>query len=149
MIDRRKSRPIASVLLTFRESSTAPTLSASSTAPSPSVLTFASAGHRPLGTTLSASGMLVCLMIVRSPSAPIAVVSRLTELHRWRLTRLEMGHTSRGCKEERTIIERVEVKCVNCNEAGHRARDCTQPRRDKYGCRNCGYVNGSCFQCLC
>lgn len=49
-----------------------------------------------------------------------------------------MGHTVRGCKEERAVIERVEVKCVNCDNVGHRARDCPEPRRDKYVCRNCG-----------
>ncbi|BCS27271.1 putative zinc knuckle transcription factor (CnjB) [Aspergillus puulaauensis] len=59
----------------------------------------------------------------------------------------EMGHTSRGCKEERAIIERVEVKCVNCNEPGHRARDCTQPRHDKYGCRNCGSSDHKAAEC--
>ncbi|GFF62378.1 DNA-binding protein HEXBP [Aspergillus lentulus] len=50
----------------------------------------------------------------------------------------EMGHTARGCKEERALVERVEVKCVNCNASGHRARDCTEPRVDKFACRNCG-----------
>ncbi|RAH45136.1 putative zinc knuckle transcription factor (CnjB) [Aspergillus brunneoviolaceus CBS 621.78] len=52
----------------------------------------------------------------------------------------EMGHTARGCTQERAEIERVEVKCVNCSAVGHRARDCTEPRRDKFACRNCGYV---------
>ena len=52
----------------------------------------------------------------------------------------EMGHTARGCKQERAEYERVEVRCVNCNEPGHRARDCTEKRRDKFACRNCGYV---------
>jgi hypothetical protein len=51
-----------------------------------------------------------------------------------------MGHTARGCKEERALVERVEVKCVNCNASGHRARDCTEPRVDRFACRNCGYV---------
>ncbi|THC99342.1 hypothetical protein EYZ11_001154 [Aspergillus tanneri] len=50
----------------------------------------------------------------------------------------EMGHTTRGCKEERALVERIEVKCVNCNAVGHRARDCTETRRDPYACRNCG-----------
>ncbi|GAB1200865.1 hypothetical protein APSETT444_010245 [Aspergillus pseudonomiae] len=50
-----------------------------------------------------------------------------------------MGHTARGCKEERVVHERVEVKCVNCSAVGHRARDCTEPRRDRFACRNCGY----------
>lgn len=49
-----------------------------------------------------------------------------------------MGHISRSCKEERTERERVEVKCVNCSAVGHRARDCPDPRRDKFACRNCG-----------
>lgn len=52
-----------------------------------------------------------------------------------------MGHTARGCKEERPALERVvEVKCVNCSATGHRARDCPEPRRDPYACRNCGFV---------
>ncbi|KAL2005611.1 hypothetical protein VTN00DRAFT_10104 [Thermoascus crustaceus] len=50
----------------------------------------------------------------------------------------EMGHTARGCKQERAVIERVEVKCVNCHATGHRARDCTEKRHDKFACRNCG-----------
>lgn len=49
-----------------------------------------------------------------------------------------MGHTIRGCKEERVVVERVEVKCVNCGNAGHRVRDCTEKRVDKFACRNCG-----------
>lgn len=53
----------------------------------------------------------------------------------------EMGHTARGCKEERmSSYERPEVKCFNCNGVGHRARDCPEPRVDKFACRNCGYV---------
>ena len=55
-------------------------------------------------------------------------------------TLLEMGHTSRGCKQDRTEVERVEVRCVNCNQGGHRARDCVEKRVDRYACRNCGYV---------
>jgi len=50
----------------------------------------------------------------------------------------ELGHVSRSCKEERAERERVEVKCVNCNAVGHRARDCPEPRRDQFACRNCG-----------
>ena len=59
----------------------------------------------------------------------------------------EMGHTARGCKEERVVHERVEVKCVNCSAVGHRARDCTEPRRDRFACRNCGY-SLSLFKCM-
>lgn len=50
-----------------------------------------------------------------------------------------MGHTARGCKQERNLVERVEVKCVNCDQPGHRARDCTEKRKDKFACRNCKY----------
>lgn len=49
-----------------------------------------------------------------------------------------MGHGSKACKQERNTIERVEVKCVNCGNVGHRARDCTEKRRDRFACRNCG-----------
>lgn len=59
----------------------------------------------------------------------------------------EMGHTVRGCKEERAVIERVEVKCVNCDNVGHRARDCPEPRRDKYVCRNCGSPEHKASEC--
>ncbi|EEP75796.1 conserved hypothetical protein [Uncinocarpus reesii 1704] len=47
-----------------------------------------------------------------------------------------MGHTRRGCKQEQAAIEKVEVKCVICKEPGHRARDCTQPRKERSGCQN-------------
>ncbi|KAI9039947.1 putative zinc knuckle transcription factor (CnjB) [Aspergillus affinis] len=52
----------------------------------------------------------------------------------------EMGHTTRGCKQEYVApdFEKVEVKCVNCSAVGHRARDCTEPRVDPFACRNCG-----------
>jgi len=50
----------------------------------------------------------------------------------------ELGHTARGCHEEASENpDKVEVKCVNCDELGHRARDCTQNRKDKFACRNC------------
>lgn len=54
---------------------------------------------------------------------------------------LELGHISRSCKEERAEgNDRVEIKCSNCEGAGHRVRDCRQQRKHKHGCRNCGYV---------
>lgn len=36
--------------------------------------------------------------------------------------------------------DRVVVKCVYCDKVGHRARDCPDPRVDKFACRNCKYV---------
>ena len=54
----------------------------------------------------------------------------------------ELGHTAKNCKEERRIVmDRVEVKCVNCEEVGHRARDCPKARTDRFACRNCKYVD--------
>ncbi|KAJ5606305.1 hypothetical protein N7510_009086 [Penicillium lagena] len=50
----------------------------------------------------------------------------------------EMGHISKWCKEERVVVEHIEIKCANCNATGHRVRDCTEKRRSKFGCRNCG-----------
>ena len=52
----------------------------------------------------------------------------------------ELGHTTRSCPEEAGEIDRVSVKCVNCDEPGHRARDCTKERYDRFACRNCKYV---------
>ena len=50
----------------------------------------------------------------------------------------ELGHTVRACPEEAMeITDRVEVKCVNCEAVGHRARDCPEPRKDRFACRNC------------
>lgn len=54
-----------------------------------------------------------------------------------------MGHTAKFCKEERVVVDRVEVKCVNCKQPGHRARDCTEKRVDRFACRNCGYASHS------
>ncbi|KAI9712218.1 MAG: hypothetical protein M1812_006953 [Candelaria pacifica] len=49
----------------------------------------------------------------------------------------ELGHSAKFCPEDKATIERVEVKCVNCEEVGHRARDCTKERYDRFACRNC------------
>ncbi|PYI12316.1 hypothetical protein BO78DRAFT_434684 [Aspergillus sclerotiicarbonarius CBS 121057] len=59
----------------------------------------------------------------------------------------QMGHISRGCKEEREERERVGVKCVNCSAEGHRARDCTEPRRNVFACRNCGSTEHKAAEC--
>ena len=50
---------------------------------------------------------------------------------------IEFGHVAKFCKEEKVAIDRPQVQCVNCEEIGHRARDCTQARKDRFACRNC------------
>ncbi|KAI9728260.1 MAG: hypothetical protein M1834_007753 [Cirrosporium novae-zelandiae] len=61
----------------------------------------------------------------------------------------EMGHTSRGCPEERTEVEHTVVKCVNCSELGHRARDCPEERKSKkqHLCRNCNQPGHKASDC--
>lgn len=49
----------------------------------------------------------------------------------------EMGHTAKACTQDETEIDKPSVKCVICQEDGHRARDCTQVRVDRFACRNC------------
>lgn len=56
------------------------------------------------------------------------------------LVSLEMGHTSKACPEEVIETERTSIKCVNCDQEGHRARDCPVDRVDRFACRNCKYV---------
>ncbi|KAL8691587.1 MAG: hypothetical protein Q9218_003210 [Villophora microphyllina] len=46
-------------------------------------------------------------------------------------------HSARACPKEATENpDKVEVKFVNYNKLGHRARDCTQASKDKYVYRN-------------
>ena len=45
-------------------------------------------------------------------------------------------------------VDRVGVKCVNCDADGHRARDCPEPRKDKFACRNCKYEALTLYQRL-
>ena len=55
---------------------------------------------------------------------------------------VELGHSTRACTQEAfENTDRTQVKCVNCNEVGHRARDCPVPRVDRFACRNCKYVS--------
>lgn len=70
----------------------------------------------------------------RLSSSDLTVISLLTFCPQ------EMGHIMKSCKEELSVVERVEVKCVNCKQPGHRARDCKEARVDRFACRNCGYV---------
>ena len=53
----------------------------------------------------------------------------------------ELGHIAKSCTEDaRERSDKVEVRCVNCDDVGHRVRDCPKPRKDRFACRNCGYV---------
>ena len=52
-------------------------------------------------------------------------------------TAIGLGHISKHCTEEREEREQVQIKCIICEEIGHRARDCKQPRVDPNACRNC------------
>jgi len=43
------------------------------------------------------------------------------------------------CTEDKVEKEKTVIMCANCNNKGHRARDCTEPRKTgKRGCKNCG-----------
>lgn len=34
---------------------------------------------------------------------------------------------------------KIKIMCANCDEEGHRARDCPNPRKSRGGgCKNCG-----------
>ncbi|KAJ5679588.1 hypothetical protein N7462_007832 [Penicillium macrosclerotiorum] len=59
----------------------------------------------------------------------------------------QMGHSARGCKQEKTETEKIEIKCTNCGGLGHRVRDCKEQRRSKYGCRNCGSEDHDAKEC--
>ncbi|GFP56109.1 cellular nucleic acid-binding protein homolog [Trichoderma asperellum] len=52
----------------------------------------------------------------------------------------ELGHTSKGCTQERVehASEKPKISCYNCGNEGHRVRDCPEPRVDKFACKNCG-----------
>lgn len=70
----------------------------------------------------------------------------------------QVGHTSKYCPEEKVEnLDAPKVFCPNCNEDGHRIRDCELhlrpfemwskeltetlgpiPRVDKFACKNCG-----------
>lgn len=53
----------------------------------------------------------------------------------------ELGHIMKNCPEEKREREqKVAITCANCNNEGHRARDCPEPRKASRGkgCRNCG-----------
>ena len=80
-----------------------------------------------------------CRWTVAFPNAVAVTVSSGSPCGVTHLTyQIELGHVARACPEEASeVLERVQVKCVNCEEIGHRARDCPTPRVDKFACRNC------------
>lgn len=70
-----------------------------------------------------------------------------------------LGHISKSCPQDK--VEKAntfEILCFNCNEPGHRVRDCKllppmleyvlladrlqgpTPRVDRFACKNCGFV---------
>ena len=53
-------------------------------------------------------------------------------------TAVELGHISKSCTQDKAEKEAHNVKCVNCDKVGHRARDCKTARKDRFACRNCG-----------
>lgn len=59
----------------------------------------------------------------------------------------EMGHIAKSCPEELGEIERTVVKCVNCDEVGHRVRDCDKIRPDRFACRNCKESGHTAAEC--
>ncbi|KAG8529517.1 uncharacterized protein KY384_006154 [Bacidia gigantensis] len=66
----------------------------------------------------------------------------------------ELGHVGKNCPEKEADVtegaaegeellrpDKITIACANCSEPGHRARDCTTPRKQARGpmtCRNCG-----------
>ncbi|KAL8852285.1 MAG: hypothetical protein Q9221_002780 [Calogaya cf. arnoldii] len=48
----------------------------------------------------------------------------------------EIGHTSKACTQEEQEIEKPSVKCLICDEDGHRACDCTQVRVDRFASKD-------------
>lgn len=49
-----------------------------------------------------------------------------------------MGHITKACPVEETDFgQPTVVKCYNCEEEGHRVRDCPKARIGRFACRNC------------
>ena len=52
---------------------------------------------------------------------------------------IEMGHIAKSCPAEEALedVEKTVMKCKNCDQLGHRVRNCPMPRVDRFACRNC------------
>ncbi|KAK9415659.1 hypothetical protein SUNI508_10318 [Seiridium unicorne] len=59
----------------------------------------------------------------------------------------EYGHVARDCPSDKVEKEQVVVKCFNCGEEGHRVRDCPTPRIDKFACKNCNQPGHKASEC--
>ncbi|KAK9782371.1 hypothetical protein SCAR479_00714 [Seiridium cardinale] len=59
----------------------------------------------------------------------------------------EYGHVARDCPSDKVEKEQVVVKCFNCGEEGHRVRDCPTPRIDKFACKNCNQPGHKVAEC--
>lgn len=129
-------------MLVFKGSSTKRSRSAFILATSPVVRTRRTLGLAAPRRISNDSKTLACLWTVAFLNALDAMVSVKSPPSSRALTRFaELGHVARACPEEASeVTDRVQVKCVNCDEIGHRVRDCPTPRVDKFACRNCKLV---------
>lgn len=63
----------------------------------------------------------------------------------------DVNMVSQYCKQEQVPRENTqhEVHCVNCQEVGHRARDCPKERVNPFACKNCnqgGHISKECTE---
>lgn len=75
----------------------------------------------------------------------------------------QFGHNAINCPEEKAEKDQLRIVCFNCNEEGHRVRDCKSllviadvhtltklgptPRIDKFACKNCGKSGHKVAEC--
>lgn len=75
----------------------------------------------------------------------------------------QYGHISKHCPEDKVEKDQSKIVCFNCNEEGHRVRDCKSlpvmagthslnktgptPRIDKFACKNCGKSGHKVAEC--
>ncbi|KAI6487947.1 hypothetical protein MCOR11_008647 [Pyricularia oryzae] len=58
-----------------------------------------------------------------------------------------LGHDRRQCPEDPIEKQQQAITCFNCGETGHRVRDCTTPRVDKFACKNCNKSGHTAKEC--